>query len=217
LALVRALLQPSKPIDDQTDGDGWDQVWVSSVDEFLEDKNTLNVIQETFSVTRDMKVLIRIMTKCVLQLKSNRPYLSSEILLASAESQRSRPRNLHLNRLSYPSMCLLIASIHINTHGQPNFTFEMLFDIFRDQVRAFSSAPVQVNGGSIGMVRCTREVLVTAFQDLTAAKIFVCVTALSNTAKEFTKYRCSVEREAIKKVIEKSAQTNLKKWLNKAP
>ena len=55
-----------------------------------------------------------------------------------------------------------------------------------------------------------------AFQNLTTSKIFVCVTAPSNAAKEFTKYRCSVEREAIKKVIEKSAQTNLKKWLSKA-
>jgi len=58
-------------------------------------------------------------------------------------------------------MCLLIASVHVNISGQPNFNFEMLFDIFRDQVRASSSAPVQVNGGSIGMVRCTRDVLMT--------------------------------------------------------
>jgi origin recognition complex subunit 4 len=61
LALVRAFLQPSIPIDDQTDIDGWNQVWASSVEEFLEDKNTLNMIQETFSITRDIKVLIRIM------------------------------------------------------------------------------------------------------------------------------------------------------------
>lgn len=61
LALVRAFLQPSIPTDDQTDIDGWNQVWASSVEEFLEDKNTLTVIQETFSITRDIKVLIRIM------------------------------------------------------------------------------------------------------------------------------------------------------------
>ncbi|KIM46155.1 hypothetical protein M413DRAFT_16890 [Hebeloma cylindrosporum] len=207
LALVRAFLQPSIPIDEQTDIDEWNQVWASSVEEFLEDQKTLNIIRETFSVTRDMKALIRIMTGCVLHLKSTRPYLSSATLSASAELQRSRSSNLHLNRLSYPSMCLLIASVHVNTSGQPSFNFEMLFDIFRDQVRASSSAPVQVNGGSIGM----------AFQDLATAKIFISVMAPSNAAKEFTKYRCSVEREVIKKVIEKSAQTNLKKWLNKAP
>jgi origin recognition complex subunit 4 len=61
MALVRDILQPSIPIDYQTDGDGWDQVWNASVEEFLEDENTLKVIQETFSVTRDMKILIRIM------------------------------------------------------------------------------------------------------------------------------------------------------------
>jgi origin recognition complex subunit 4 len=37
----------------------------------------------------------------------------------------------------------------------------MLHEYFRDQVRASMSAPVQVNGGSIGMVRCSREVLMS--------------------------------------------------------
>ena len=36
----------------------------------------------------------------------------------------------------------------------------MLYETFRNQVRALASAPVQVNGGNIGMMRCTREVLV---------------------------------------------------------
>lgn len=63
LALIRAFLQPSIPIDDQTDIDDWNQVWASSVEDFLEDKNTLNIIQETFSITRDMKVFIRIMVR----------------------------------------------------------------------------------------------------------------------------------------------------------
>ena len=61
LALVRAFLQPSIPIGDQTDIDEWSQVWASSVEEFLEEKDTLNIIQETFSITRDINVLIRIM------------------------------------------------------------------------------------------------------------------------------------------------------------
>lgn len=61
LALVRAFLQPSIRNDDQADIDEWNRVWASSVEEFLEDKNTLNIIQENFSITRDMKVLIRIM------------------------------------------------------------------------------------------------------------------------------------------------------------
>lgn len=61
--------------------------------------------------------------------------------------------------LPYPALCLLIASIHADTAGHKAFTFEMIYDSFRDQVRALASAPVQVNGGNIGMMRCTREVL----------------------------------------------------------
>lgn len=63
--------------------------------------------------------------------------------------------------LSYPSLCLLVASIHADTAGRSIFTFEMLHEYFRDQVRASMSAPVQVNGGGIGMVRCSREVLMS--------------------------------------------------------
>lgn len=36
----------------------------------------------------------------------------------------------------------------------------MLHETFRDQVRATQSAPVQLEGGGIGMVNCDREVLV---------------------------------------------------------
>ena len=59
-------------------------------------------------------------------------------------------------------MCLLIASVHADTAGHSTFTFEMLFNNFQDQARASTSAPVQVNGGSIGMVRCTRQIFMSA-------------------------------------------------------
>ncbi|KAF8204796.1 hypothetical protein BJ912DRAFT_1072905 [Pholiota molesta] len=136
---------------------------------------------------------------------------------ASAEIQRSRPRQMHLNNLSYPSLCLLIACAHADTGGHRSFTFEMLHEKIGDQVRALASAPVSFNGGSIGMMRCPREVLISAFEDLIAAKIFVCtIAAPSSIAKQFIKYRCAVDRLDIKAIIEKSGNTNLKKWLNKA-
>ena len=59
-------------------------------------------------------------------------------------------------------MCLLIASVHADTAGHSTFTFETLFNYFQDQARASTSAPVQVNGGSIGMVRCTRQIFMSA-------------------------------------------------------
>jgi origin recognition complex subunit 4 len=48
-------------------------------------------------------------------------------------------------------------------------------------------------------------------------RAFVHVAASSSSvAKEFLRYRCVVEREEVKKAVEKMGQTNLKKWLSKA-
>lgn len=61
--------------------------------------------------------------------------------------------------MPYSFMCLLIAAEHAQVAGHDAFSFEMLHETFRDQVRASMSAPVQVDGGGIGMVKCSREVL----------------------------------------------------------
>jgi len=63
--------------------------------------------------------------------------------------------------LPYPVLCLLISSIHTITSGHDIFTFEMLFAAFRNQLRASMVAPVQVNGGSVGMVRCSKAILLS--------------------------------------------------------
>lgn len=67
--------------------------------------------------------------------------------------------NRFCKALNYPSICLLIAAVHAQTSGHDAFTFEMLHESFREQVRTSLSAPVQVGGGNIGMVRCSREVM----------------------------------------------------------
>jgi origin recognition complex subunit 4 len=56
-------------------------------------------------------------------------------------------------------LCLIIASRQVEITGHPTFSFEMLLEKFRDQVRASTAAPVQLNGAHVGMVKCTREVL----------------------------------------------------------
>lgn len=62
--------------------------------------------------------------------------------------------------LSYPSICLLVAAMHAHSAGHDMITFEMLYDAFREEFRASSAAPIQIEGGSIGMARCSREVLI---------------------------------------------------------
>lgn len=114
---------------------------------------------------------------CIVQLRPSAPHLIHKHLATAIEAQRSR--SLHFGTtskfcgscafarrlydefldLSYPATCLLIASVHVETSGHSTFTFEMLSESIREQIRSSSSAPVQVKGGSIGMVRCSREVL----------------------------------------------------------
>ena len=114
----------------------------------------------------------------IARLSSAAPFPTSSSFALAALSQRARPRfpllhstlyfaslqttplkSDHSLALPYPSLCLLIASVHANTAGHTAFTFEMLHEYFCDQVRASTSAPVHVNGGSIGIVRCSRQVL----------------------------------------------------------
>ncbi|KAG6899445.1 hypothetical protein C0993_010282 [Termitomyces sp. T159_Od127] len=138
----------------------WHGIWTAVVEQFLHDIEVQNILNETFGITRDIRILTRILQA---------------------------------------------------------FTFEMLYESFRDQVRASTSAPVQLRGGSIGMVRCSRQVLMIDFENLVAMRAFVPVVAYAQSvAKEFVKYRSVIEREDVKKAVEKMGQVNLKKWLTKA-
>jgi len=95
--------------------------------------------------------------------------------------------------------------------------FEMLHEAFHNQVRASASAPVEVRGSGIGMLDCSRQVLMSAFEHLVSSRVFVCIAAPSTSIRsEFVRYRCVVEREDLKKAIEKMGQTSLKKWFSKA-
>ena len=61
--------------------------------------------------------------------------------------------------LNYPALSMLIAAEHMRTAGHDTFTFEMLRDAFRIQVRTSSAAPVMIGGSSIGMMNVGRGVL----------------------------------------------------------
>ncbi|KAG5652457.1 hypothetical protein H0H81_004953 [Sphagnurus paluster] len=195
----------------------WQSLWDAVVDQFWGDHTVQTILNETFSVTRDIRMLTRMLLTAVVHLSPTCPSFSASQFASAAIAQRARPRFPLLHTLPYPAVCLLIASIHADTSGQSNFTFEMLHEYFRDQVRASTSAPVQVNGGSIGMVRCSRAILMASFETLVSAKVFVAIAAYTpSVAKEFVKYRSVVDREEVKKAVDKMSQVNLKKWLTKA-
>ncbi|TFK43502.1 origin recognition complex subunit 4 C-terminus-domain-containing protein [Crucibulum laeve] len=205
--ITKTVLSSKCTSGDHDNDDEWQILWQAAVDKFMSAKTLLNALNETFSITRDVRMLKKLITMVVTHISPRSPYPLPTHFTDAATLQRARPRFPFLYTLSYPALCLLIASIHADTAGHPVFSFEMLHETFRDQVRTSASAPIQINGGSIGM----------AFEALISAKIFVCAAAPTTTVvKEFIKYRCVVERDEVKKTVDKTGQINLKKWLNRA-
>jgi len=67
------------------------------------------------------------------------------------------------------------------------------------------------------MVKCGRQVMMGAFEHLVSVRVFVGVAAASSmVAKEFVKYRSNVDREEVKRTVEKLGTMSLKKWLGKS-
>lgn len=195
----------------------WGIKWKDAIDKFLQQTQVLDLLKETYSLTRDPRILSRLLVPVIAALKPSSPYPSASEFAAAVAKQRAPPRFAFLTLLPYPAICLLIAAMHARTSGHEIFTFEMLHEAFRDQVRVSLSAPVTVDGGGIGMVRCSREVLLGAFEKLVALKVFIPAGPVAvGTGREFVKYRCDIDRAEVKNAVETLGQLNLKKWLNKA-
>ncbi|KDQ64531.1 hypothetical protein JAAARDRAFT_116424 [Jaapia argillacea MUCL 33604] len=188
----------------------WAGLWKEGVRMFLEDRGVRDVIRETFALVKDVSLLARIFVSSRLSfaLTPSSPFPAPSQLQSIITVQRCPPRFPFLNALPYPSVCLLIACIHARTSGHDVFTFEMLHESFRDQVRTSLSAPIQIEGGGVGM----------AFEHLVDTRVFVNAgpAVNANSGREFVKYRCVLGREDVKRTVEKIGQTNLKKWFSKA-
>ncbi|TDL29491.1 hypothetical protein BD410DRAFT_679314, partial [Rickenella mellea] len=202
------------PSNDDNDEQGkWQELWHRSVDKFLNERPFSDILKDIFSLTRDLRVLIRIMTGAILDLTANSPFLSANTVQPHAIAHRNSQYTHVLSTLSYPSICLLIAVQHVRTSGHDAFTFEMLHELFRDQVRTSAAAPVTIGGGGIGMMNAGRA---QAFEQLVCIRIFRPVSSpTAGLAGEFIKHRCIIERQELKAAVERLGQTTLKKWLNK--
>ncbi|EGO27556.1 hypothetical protein SERLADRAFT_367118 [Serpula lacrymans var. lacrymans S7.9] len=193
------------PVD--CDNQEWAAIWPIAMDKFLEDRTVNEMIDDAFSLTRDTKMLNYLLTRVVLTLKPQSPFPLASHLKYAIIMQQCHVRFPQLHALPYPAICLLIAATHVQTAGHDTFNFEMLHESFQDQVRASAAAPVQIEGGSIGM----------GFEHLLAMRVFASVAAPSVTvAQEFVRYRCVADRDDVKKAVEKMGQTSLKKWFSRA-
>ncbi|KAI0716033.1 AAA ATPase domain-containing protein [Cerioporus squamosus] len=194
VALAKAIMG-TPPVGDSADGqEGGD---------FVEDEGVVEALRDVYALRRDFQIFRRIMTCLTLELTTAR--------------QRCPARYPQLHTLPYPAICLLIAQVHAQTSGHDAFTFEMLHDAFKSQVRTSQAAPVQLQGGGVGMVRCSREVLFSAFERLVDLRIFLpTVSPAASIAKEFTLHRSAVDRAAVKKAVDQVGQMSLRKWFTKA-
>ncbi|KAI9513203.1 origin recognition complex subunit 4 C-terminus-domain-containing protein [Russula earlei] len=194
----------------------WEVRWATAVEKLLSDRSVKTALADTYHLAKDVRLLCRILMGVVLNLSPANPLPDASQLRAAVTSQRYPAPFPFLSEVSYPAACLLIASVHTRSAGHESVTFEMLHDSFQKQVRTSQSAPVQVDGGSIGMVRCSKEVLMSAFELLTAARIFVCVTPVSaGTKREFVRYKCMVEKEDVRQMVSVMGQTTLNQWIKR--
>ncbi|KAF9075868.1 origin recognition complex subunit 4 C-terminus-domain-containing protein [Rhodocollybia butyracea] len=215
--ILKALLTPS--IIEAGVDEEFIQNWNAGVDDFLADVKTTRILAEVCSITGDIRTLSRLLISPVLNISPASPWLTVDQLELSVETQRIRPEFPYLHTLTYPSLCLLLAFYQAEHDGYDSLTFEMLYDYVRTAIRVTHTAPVQVNGGSIGMVRCSRPVLwaASAFEQLISAQIFIPTAASSiNIGKNFLKYRCSVNREDVKKSVDNNGHSSLKQFLKRA-
>ncbi|KAJ3815500.1 origin recognition complex subunit 4 C-terminus-domain-containing protein [Lentinula lateritia] len=203
--ITRAMLTPS--MEDYRVDEEFNDMWNASVDDFLADPRTTRILEEACSITGDIRSLARLFVSPVLNLKPVSPWLTASQLELSAETQRIRPEFTYLHTLNYPSLCLLLAFYQADSDGYPALTFEMLYEYVRNAIRVSAVAPVQLRGNSIGM----------AFEHLISAQIFVSLSGPSvNAGKNFLKYRCSVDREDVKKSVERNGHSSLTKFLRRA-
>ena len=104
------------PIDaeehDDEDVEEWNELWATGVEKFLADSGTKQIVHETYSIVRDVRILLRLLITPVARLSPSQPFLSSATLQRAADAQRTRTPFATLHGLPYPALCLLIASRH---------------------------------------------------------------------------------------------------------
>lgn len=73
LTMVKTILEPPLVQEGDDDEAEWRNLWTVSVNKFLEDKNVTSTFNETFGITRDFKVLARILVGILSRFNSISP------------------------------------------------------------------------------------------------------------------------------------------------
>ncbi|KEP45719.1 origin recognition complex (ORC) subunit 4 carboxy-terminus protein [Rhizoctonia solani 123E] len=204
-----------KPASITTQADSWCTTWKDSIDRIITDRQFKQILEDIFDLSRDVRLLLRILSAAVASLTPSSPWLTVGTISRSIQSQCAPLPFIFLQELEYPCVALLVATQHIHDRGHDVFTFKMLCDEIKRELgnEAITKALVQVQGRGFGLIRVPESVLEAAFERLVAHNVLVLAgPASSSTRRAYVKYRCVPDRSDIKEAVERLGHSAMKRW-----
>ncbi|CAE6489976.1 unnamed protein product [Rhizoctonia solani] len=204
-----------KPASITTQADSWCTTWKDSIDRIITDRQFKQILEDIFDLSRDVRLLLRILSAAVASLTPSSPWLTVGTISRSIQSQCAPLPFIFLQELEYPCVALLVATQHIHDRGHDVFTFKMLCDEIKRELgnEAITKALVQAQGRGFGLIRVPESVLEAAFERLVAHNVLVLAgPASSSTRRAYVKYRCVPDRSDIKEAVERLGHSAMKRW-----
>ncbi|KAG9078037.1 hypothetical protein FS749_010007 [Ceratobasidium sp. UAMH 11750] len=200
---------------DDTACKAWCTKWRDAVDRVLSDRQFKQVLEDAFELSRDVRLLLRILSSAVTSLTPTSPWLTIGAVARSVQAQCAPSPFTFLQELAYPGVALLVATQHVHDRGHDIFTFKMLCAEIKRELgnEAVTKALVQMQGRGLGLIRVPEPVLEAAFESLVARNVLVLAGLASHsTGRVFLKYRCAPERSDIKDAVDRLGHSALKRW-----
>ncbi|KAG9102710.1 hypothetical protein FRC06_001386 [Ceratobasidium sp. 370] len=200
---------------DDTACKAWRMKWKDAVDRVLSDRQFKQVLEDAFELSRDVRLLLRILLGAVTSLTPTSPWLTVGVVARSVQTQCAPSPFTFLQELAYPCVALLVATQHVHDRGHDTFTFKMLCAEIKRELgnEAVTKALVQMQGRGLGLIRVPEPVLEVAFESLVARNVLVLAGPASHsTGRVFLKYRCAPERSDIKDTVDRLGHSALKRW-----
>ncbi|CAE6401524.1 unnamed protein product [Rhizoctonia solani] len=195
--------------------DSWYTTWRDSIDRITSDRQFKQIIEDIFDLSRDVRLLLRILSGAVASLTPSSPWLTVGTISRSIQSQCAPLPFVFLQELAYPCVALLVATQHVHDRGHDIFTLKMLCDEIKRELgnEAITKALVQVQGRGLGLMRVPESVLEAAFEGLVAHNVVVLAgPGSSSTSRAYVKYRCVPDRSDIKEAVERLGHSAMKRW-----
>lgn len=198
----------------------WNLHWRKCVEEFVGSSTTKRAFVERYAFRRDIGHLCRLLTSVVQELSTDSPWLSNSRLLFTSESSGLPEQFSFMNRLPDAAMWVLVSLIHWDTAGHATVNLRMVLDacnkaaMYQDSIRFVVSNTGEAR--SVTTTAVAPALLQAAYEDLISTRVLQPSASSANQRFEFVKYKPMIDRETLKRVVEKNGNTAVKNWLKNA-